>query len=108
MYRRLLVATGLLLAVIGVALTAAGAYAYSWASGHEDVIAPGVTIAGIDVGGMRATTARTLVESTLQARLSRPVHLVDGSHSFTIHPANAGLRLDAAHMVDDAVAASRH
>jgi hypothetical protein len=107
MYRRLLVAAGLLLTVIGVTLTAAGAYAYSWARDHEDVIAPGVTIAGIDVGGLHATTARTLVESTLQARLGRPVHLVYGSHLFTIRPAQTGLRLDAAHMVDDAVAASR-
>jgi hypothetical protein len=107
MYRRLLVAAGLLLTVIGVALTAAGAYAYSWARGHEDVIAPGVTIAGVDVGGLQATTARALVASTLQARLSRPVHLVYGSHVFTIRPAHAGLRLDAAQMIDEAVAASR-
>jgi lipoprotein-anchoring transpeptidase ErfK/SrfK len=107
MPRRLLVAMGVLLTVIGLGLTAAGAYAYSWAHGHEDVVAPGVTVAGIAVGGLHEPAARALVEATLRARLSRPVHLVYGSHMFTIRPAHAGLQIDAARMVADAVAASR-
>lgn len=104
MRRRLLVATGVLLAVIGLALTAAGAYAYTWAQGHEDVIAPGVTIAGIDVGGLHAPAARTLVASALSRRLSRPVELVYGSHRFRIRSA---VRFDVTQMVDEAVADSR-
>lgn len=104
MHRRLMVAAGVLLTVIGLALTAAGAYAYSWANGHDDVVAPGVTVAGIDVGGLHESEARTLVESTLQSRLSRPVRLVYGSHTFTVH---AGVQVDVARMVGDALAASR-
>jgi hypothetical protein len=107
MCRRLMVAVGVLLTVIGLGLTAAGAYAYSWARGHDDVVAPGVTIAGIDVGGLHQSAALALVESTLRARLSRPVRLVYGTHTFTVRPAHAGLQVDAAGMVDDAVAASR-
>jgi hypothetical protein len=107
MYRRLMVAVGVLLTVIGLGLTAAGAYAYSWARGHDDVVAPGVTIAGIDVGGLHQSAALALVESTLRARLSRPVRLVYGTHTFTVRPAHAGLQVDVAGMVDDAVAASR-
>lgn len=104
MHRRLLIAAGVLLTVTGLALTAAGAYAYSWARSHEDVIAPGVTIAGVDVGGLHAGEARALVSSSLGARLSRPVRLVSGAHRFTVR---AGVRLDVARMVDDALAASR-
>jgi hypothetical protein len=107
MYRRLMVAVGVLLTVIGLGLTAAGAYAYSWARGHDDVVAPGVTVAGIDVGGLHQSAALALVESTLRARLSRPVRLVYGTHRFTVRPAHAGLQVDVAGMVDDAVAASR-
>jgi len=107
MHRRLMVAVGVLLTVIGLGLTAAGAYAYSWARGHDDVVAPGVTVAGIDVGGLHRSAALALVESTLRARLSRPVRLVYGSHTFTVRPAHAGLRVDVAGMVDDAIAASR-
>jgi hypothetical protein len=107
MCRRLMVAVGVLLTVIGLGLTAAGAYAYSWARGHDDVVAPGVTIAGIDVGGLHQSAALALVESTLRARLSRPVRLVYGTHTFTVRPAHAGLQVDVAGMVDDAVAASR-
>jgi len=103
MYRRLLVSAGVLLTVIGLALTAAGAYAYSWSSGHADVIAPGVTVAGIDVGGLHAPAARALVASTLNDRLSRPVQLVYGSHRFTVR---ARVRYDVGQMVDTAVADS--
>src|SRR4051812_19214556 len=103
MYRRLLVAAGLLLTVIGLAVTAAGAYAYSWSSGHADVIAPGVTVAGVDVGGLHAPAARALVASTLNDRLSRPVELVYGSHRFTVR---STVRFDVARMVDAAVADS--
>ena len=104
MHRRLLIAAGVLLTVTGLALTAAGAYAYSWAHSHEDVIAPGVTIAGIDVGGLHAGDARALVASSLGERLSRPVRLVSGTHRFTVR---AAVRLDVPQMVDDALAASR-
>src|SRR3954469_21978996 len=105
MYRRLLVAAGFLLTVIGLAITAAGAYAYSWSSGHADVIAPGVTVAGIDVGGLHAPAARGLVASTLDDRLSKPVQLVYGSHRFTVQSV---VRFDVARMVDAAVADSHH
>lgn len=98
-----MVASGALLTVIGLALTAAGAYAYSWSSGHADVIAPGVTVAGIDVGGLHAPAARALVASALSERLSKPVQLVYGSHRFTVRPR---VRIDVAQMVGDAVADS--
>ena len=62
MRRRLLVATGVLLAVVAVAITAGGAYAYFWENGRADVLATGITVAGVDVGGMHADEARSLLE----------------------------------------------
>jgi hypothetical protein len=107
MRRRLLIAAGLLSAVGGIALSAGGAYAYFWDQSRADLIAEGVQVAGIDVGGLRAPEARELLQAELGQRLSRPVRLVYGHHGFTVHPSRAGLRIDAAHMVDAAVDLSR-
>jgi hypothetical protein len=107
MRRRLLVALGLLFAVGGVALSAGGAYAYFWDQSRADLIADGVHVAGIDVGGLRAPEAQELLQAELGQRLSRPVRLVYGHRAFTVRPARAGLRIEAAHMVDVAVDLSR-
>jgi len=107
MRRWLLVASGILLAVVAIALSAGGAYAYFWDSGQAAVLAPGVTVAGIDVGGMRADTARTLLESRLVGSLRRPLCLTYGPHAFVVDLARAGLRVDVDGMVARALAASR-
>jgi hypothetical protein len=107
MHRRVWVAAGILLAVIAVALSGASAYAYVWDRGRADVIAEGITIAGVDVGGLRAGEAKAVVTARLSARLRRPVRLVRENHAFTIRPTNAGLTFDVDRMVGAAVAASR-
>jgi hypothetical protein len=107
MSRRVWVATGVLMAVGGTALTAGGAYAYFWDSSRADVIAKGVQIAGVDVGGLRADQARQLLNAHLEQRLRQPVHLVYGGHRFTVEPTKAGVRVDVARMVAAAVGASR-
>ena len=63
MHRRLWVGGGSLLAVCGIALSAGGAYAYYFDSTRTDVIAVGVQIAGIDVGGLHAAEAQQLAAS---------------------------------------------
>jgi lipoprotein-anchoring transpeptidase ErfK/SrfK len=103
MRRRLLVVAGVLLTVIGLALTAVGAYAYSWSRDNSDVIARGVTVAGVDVGGLHEAQARTVVASSLSERLQRPVQLVYGGRRFTIRP---DVHVDVARMVDDALSLS--
>jgi L,D-transpeptidase catalytic domain len=107
MRRRLLVAAGVLSTVIGAGLTAVGAYAYSWSRANADVIARGVTVAGIDVGGLHAADARALVAARLGAQLRRPVQLTYATHRFAIRPTHTGLRVDVARMVADAVTLSR-
>jgi L,D-transpeptidase-like protein/putative peptidoglycan binding protein len=106
MRRRLLVAAGLVLTVAGVAAAAGAAYVYVWDRGHTDAISKGVTVAGIDVGGLHARQAQALLDDRLGAQLRRPVRLVTDRHEFMVRPANAGVRFDVARMVGDAVAAS--
>jgi L,D-transpeptidase-like protein/putative peptidoglycan binding protein len=107
MHRRVWVAAGILLAVVAVALSAASAYAYVWDRDRADVIAKGITIAGVDVGGLRAGEAKALVRAKLAARLRRPVRLVREDHTFTVRPTNAGVTIDVDRMVGAALAASR-
>jgi hypothetical protein len=107
MHRRVWVAAGILLALLAVALSAAAAYAYVYDRDRADVIAKGVTVAGIDVGGLHAAQAKTLITAQLAARLRRPVRLVRADHTFTVRPTRAGLRFDVDRMVAAAVSASR-
>jgi hypothetical protein len=107
MRRRLLAATGIVLALGGVALSAGGAYAYFWDSARVDVIAPGVAVAGIDVGGLRVARARSLLRERLVAPLEQPVRLTYGPHSFVVRPGRVGLHVDVDRMLALALDASR-
>jgi lipoprotein-anchoring transpeptidase ErfK/SrfK len=107
MRRRLLVAAGIALTLVGLSLTAGGAYAYLWDSARTDMIASGVSVAGIDVGGLRAAEARALLDTQLVEPLRQPVRVDYGTHSFLLRPARAGLHVDVARMVDTAVRLSR-
>jgi lipoprotein-anchoring transpeptidase ErfK/SrfK len=108
MGRRLLIATGIALTLVGVAATAGGAYAYFWDRANADAIASGVTVAGIDVGGLHAGAARALLDARLVRPLQSPLRVIHGGHSFVVRPARAGLKVDVADMVDEAVALSRN
>ena len=96
-----------MLTLAGVALSAGGAYAYFWENGRSDVIAAGVRVSGIDVGGLRATRARALLHERLVSDLARPLHLTYGARSFVLDPAQAGLRVDVQRMLSIALDASR-
>jgi hypothetical protein len=107
MHPRFWVAGGALLAVCGIALSAGGAYAYYFDSTRTDVIATGVQIDGIEVGGLHAGEAQQLLETRLAARLRSSVSLVYGSYRFAVSPRRAGLHVAIAATVDAAVRASR-
>jgi hypothetical protein len=107
MPRRAWIAAGALLAAGGTALTAGGASAYFWDSSRADVIAAGIQVGGVDVGGLRADRARRLLAARFAQRLREPLELVYGGRRFTVLPSGAGVRVDVARMVDDAVRASR-
>jgi lipoprotein-anchoring transpeptidase ErfK/SrfK len=86
--KRLLAATFLLLVTLGVAAPDAAR--------KPVVIAPGVTVAGIPVGGLTSEPARTRIEK----RFFRPLRLVYGDKQWRISPRYLG----ASAGIDNAVA----
>lgn len=106
MGKRLLVTLGLLLTTLAVAGSAGAAYAYFWDRGRADVIAAGIRVAGLDVGGLRAPVARTRLQLRIVAPLRRPLRLFAGGWSTTVDRSRL-VRLDLASMVDEALAESR-
>jgi lipoprotein-anchoring transpeptidase ErfK/SrfK len=92
----------LLLVLVGGAV---GAYAYD--SSRDDVIAQGVTVAGIDVGGMSVADAQRTIGRELSGPLERPIAVVHGKRRFTLSARAAGVHADVAGMVDEALAKSR-
>lgn len=81
--------------------------AYAYDSSREDKIANGVTVAGVDVGGLSAAKARSLVGNELSEPLERPVVVAARGKRFTLSAKDAKLRADVAGMVASAVQRSR-
>ncbi|MCW3057277.1 MAG: L,D-transpeptidase family protein [Solirubrobacterales bacterium] len=88
-----------------IVLLAVGTYLYDHS--RRDVIANGVRIDGIAVGGLHQAAARSKVEAELSGRLNRPVTVRSGGRTWQLDPHEAGLHLNVANMVAQAVAASR-
>jgi lipoprotein-anchoring transpeptidase ErfK/SrfK len=92
----------LLLVLVGGAV---GAYAYDTA--RDDVIAEGVTVAGVDVGGMKVDEAQRAIARELSAPLERPIAVAHGGRHFKLSARAAGVHADVAGMVSEALAKSR-
>jgi lipoprotein-anchoring transpeptidase ErfK/SrfK len=98
----------LILSALVVFLLIGGSVAlYSYDSGRDDLIAQGVTVAGIDVGGMRRAEATHLVQQRLADPLNKPIAVKAAGHTFHLSPERAGVTTDVGGMVAQAVTASR-
>src|SRR3712207_4123978 len=96
----------LLAAFVGLLLLGAvSVYAYD--SSRDEKIAEGIVVAGIDVGGMEAGEARTLLERELADKLERPVTVRHRGERFKLTPEQARLTVDVGGMVDEALQISR-
>jgi vancomycin resistance protein YoaR len=97
----------LVLLVLGgfiVAATAAlGAQAYA----TRDVIVPGVSVEGIDVGGMTPAEASARLASTLGARLTQPITVETPGGTALVTATQAGISIDVAAAVRRAYGAGR-
>jgi lipoprotein-anchoring transpeptidase ErfK/SrfK len=78
----------LVIAVVVIALLAgSSAYAlHRYDESRTDVLAEGVAIAGIDVGGMRVADARAALERRIGSRLDRPLTLTYRDRRFVLEP----------------------
>ncbi len=94
-----------LIAVVGVVvLLLAGAGAlYAYDHGRRNVIADGITIAGIDVGGIKAAEARARLNRRYEQRLRRPVVASFHGQRFTLSSAAAHVTVDVDAAVDEAL-----
>ena len=97
-----------LIAVLSAALLIALAVAaYGYDASRDDLIAEGVTVAGVDVGGMRADAANDKLLSTLGPGLERPVRVKVAGKRFRLTAERAHLAADVNGMVDEALETSR-
>ncbi len=95
------------LAIAGAVVVVLGAAMYIYDHSRRDVIANGVSVDGVSVGGLHETTAVSKVQRDLTTRLSRPVTVHWGSHTWRLDAREAALKVDVSNMVEEAVTASR-
>ncbi|QRP48099.1 VanW family protein [Amycolatopsis sp. FDAARGOS 1241] len=62
----------------------------------------GVTVAGVDVGGLDRPVAERELRGTIEPRLTRPLTVTAGAARTTLSPTLAGLRLDWSATLDQA------
>jgi len=99
----LVLAAGIgLLLVIGLSV---GAYAYDRA--HQDQIADGVKVGGVDVGGLNRSQATRRLQRRLVAPLHRPVVVELGGERFRLPASHLEVRANVKGMVDEAISASQ-
>src|SRR5215217_5367176 len=97
----------ILVAVLLLVLVGGAVAAFAYDSSRDDLIAEGVTIAGVDVGGMNTDQARRLVRQELQKPLERPIAVFRGTQRFRLSAHDAGVKADVGGMVDEALQKSR-
>ena len=94
-------------AVVLLVLIGGAVAAFAYDSSRDDTIAKGVTVAGVDVGGMSTAEAHRVVRRELQQALQEPISVRRGQTRFTLSAQDAGVQADVGGMVDEALADSR-
>lgn len=92
--------------VTALALAGVGAL-YLYDSSRDDLIANGVRVGGVDVGGLRAEQARARLRAELLDPLDRTLTVSVGERRFHLSAREAGIRADIGGMVDAALQRSR-
>jgi lipoprotein-anchoring transpeptidase ErfK/SrfK len=95
------------LAVFLLVLVGGAVAAYAYDSSRDDVIAEGVTVAGVDVGGMERGEARRVLVRELKEPLEQPIAVTRGGKRFTLSAQDAGVQAEVGAMVDEALERSR-
>ena len=93
------------LTLLALAGLAGGVYAYD--ASHEQTIAKGVRVAGIDLGGLTRDQALARLGREILVPLRRPIVVTRGEHTWTLGWREARIAADLGSTVDEAVARSR-
>ncbi|HEX4733962.1 MAG TPA: L,D-transpeptidase family protein [Thermoleophilaceae bacterium] len=94
-------------AAVVLLLLGGSVWLYNYDQGRDDLIAKGVTVAGIDVGGMRKAEATSLIQRRLADPLDKPIVIKAGGKTFRLSPDRSEVTTDVGGMISQAVAASR-
>jgi lipoprotein-anchoring transpeptidase ErfK/SrfK len=81
--------------------------AYGYDTSRDDLISDGVTVAGVDVGGMRADAAAERLRALLGPALERPVRVAAAGRRFKLTARRSHVAADVDGMVDEALEESR-
>src|SRR5215203_116547 len=81
--------------------------AYWWDSTQKDTIAEGVTIGGVDVGGLEPDAAASQVRTNLVSPLEKTLKVTYGSEDYELTAKEAHVHTDIDAMVDEALDVSR-
>jgi vancomycin resistance protein YoaR len=92
--------------VLALALMVAGAAVFVRSLTLRSSVLPGVSVAGVDVGGISRADAQARLEAELGSRLAEPVRVVVGERSFSVRPDRVWT-LDAAATEERAFQAGR-
>jgi hypothetical protein len=103
------VANGLTIMALSVAaILAAGAFGLAlYGYSHGDVIYEGVTVAGVDVGGMDRADAGAVIAERFDAYAAAPMTVEAAGQTFVITPRDVGAGLDLEATLDRAFAYGR-
>ena len=97
----------LLAAVCGTVVVGLAVGAYAYDNSRDDLITDGVNVAGVDVGGLRASAAKHKLRTQLEGRLDQPVRVAAAGRRFHLTPESASLVVDVDGMVAEALDRSR-
>lgn len=97
------------ISVVSIVLLAvvAAVGVYWWDSTHKETISEGVTIGGVDVGGLEAEAAASQVRTNLVAPLEKTLTVKYGEEDFELTAKEHDVRTDIDSMVDEALAVSQ-
>ena len=92
-----------LIALVALLALAGGVVAYDGSRGEE--VPEGVTVAGIDIGGLDREQAHAKLEDRYLANLKRPIKVHHGKKTWILGAREARIAVDLDAVVDQAVAA---
>ncbi|MGI9100559.1 MAG: L,D-transpeptidase family protein [Solirubrobacteraceae bacterium] len=98
--------TTIILAAVVVALVGVGGV-FAYDSSRRDIIANGIRIGDVDVGGLRTDAARERVTQRLLTPLQAPVVISSAGNTFRLTAGEAKIRANLETMIDAAVERGR-
>jgi hypothetical protein len=97
----------ILLGLLVLAAGAAAAAAWRYDAAREDRLAEGISIAGVDVGGMRLAEARTALAERIGDPLAQPIVVLYRGGQFVFSPSTAELATNLDRLLAGALSESR-